>query len=153
MKPITIHPGSALAGAAIVLLVSVLTAQQVVSRLVHVRIVDPIVAAPSPHPRDFVRVEEGTPFTVSLDRILVGTGLRHVSVVALNTIGNPELRAITVQFNGQDVLTVHTKWHLWSSQTASGDGGERDIPPGPGGPEGTVVSVQGGVLLGYLADA
>ena len=74
MKTITLHPGSALAGAALVVLAGVLSAQQVVPRFFGVVVKGPVEAHVAPHPRDFVHVREGTPYTVPAGKLFVPTG-------------------------------------------------------------------------------
>lgn len=147
MKPITIHPGSALAGAAIVVLVGALSAQQVVGRLLDVRIVRPVIAQVDPHPRDFVRIVEGQPFAVPSHRRLVVTSLGHNATngphpVELRVDGVIEAR----------VLTGYITTELYSDLIQLPTPG---IMAGPG----SVVEVQlGGVnpddarAWGYLVD-
>ena len=71
MKPITIHPGSALVGAGIIVLAGALSAQQIVRRLVDVRIVGPVAVRNDG--TGFVRIVDGMPYTVPPGRRLVLT--------------------------------------------------------------------------------
>ena len=80
MKPITIHPGSALAGAALAA-VSLL-ASSAVQTTTHSSIPapwrDPIRVVGIPDPRDMVLIKEGQPFIVPPGRTFVLTGMGHV---------------------------------------------------------------------------
>lgn len=68
---------SALVGAGVVLLAGVLSAQHVANRFVSVRVLETPTLEVAPHPRDYVRFVEGTPYSVPPGKILVVTGL-HV---------------------------------------------------------------------------
>ena len=137
MKPITIHPGSALAGAAIIVLAGALSAQQIVRRLVDVRIVGSV--QPAPHPRDFVWIEEGQPYAVPAMRIFVPTGTSDVNGASGNFF----------------IVDLTNNKVLWNNTGNSG----APVPLGLAIQGGTVVSIVGpqggntGRLIGYLADA
>ncbi len=108
-----------------------------------------------PHPRDMVRVESGAPYTVPAGKLLVVTGLGHM------TASSATKQAVSVQFNGTGVLAAWTRiWEKYDGITSLGVSGAGPaipvVPPGLVAAAGTQVEVSGtggGVLLGYLADA
>jgi len=140
MKNLNLHPKSALVGAGVVLLAGVLSAQQIANRFVSVRVLETPTLQMAPHPRDFVRIVEGTPYTVPAGRILVVTAMG--SVIGIG--GNWAICAV----NGADAVFV------WIDQVG---GGVTEIPTGLTAQGADVVDVrtagQTGVLLGYLVDA
>ncbi len=79
MKPIQLHPGSVLAGVGVALLAFVVMGQQVVSTgQAPLAGLDPELTRPpafAVHPRDFVQIKEGTPYTVPAGKLFVLTAL------------------------------------------------------------------------------
>lgn len=72
------HLPSLAVGAALALLVGLLSAQNLVnSPDLNVRLTEPAPVYTQGHPRNVVKIEEGTPFTVPSDRLLVITSMGH----------------------------------------------------------------------------
>ncbi len=104
MKPITIHPGSALAGAALAT-VSLL-ASSAVQTTTHSAIAapgcwrDPIQVVGIPDPRDMVQIREGQPYAVPPEKLFVLTGLGETgngsSPILLTVDGQKELTVVEV---------------------------------------------------------
>jgi hypothetical protein len=139
---ITIHPFSALAGMALLAIVLVTASAMPLQGSSSTRDVSAIENVNEPHPRDAVRVVEGSPYTVSTGRLLVVTGMGTLHAQSSN---------IYVEFDGSTVLT--TEAHEYDGSVAS-------VPFGLVAAGGQVVSVTDGshsgnygVLLGYLVDA
>lgn len=88
-REIKLHPSSALFGLAIGVLALVCMSQIMAPTIPTHRV------ECGPHPRDFVQIKEGAPFTVPTGRIFVLTALGGVggAIVNLNVNGNQEVRA------------------------------------------------------------
>lgn len=146
MKPVSIHPLSALAGVGLLGLVLLATgAVQTPGQFQKLGrwFPGPIQVEGIPTPQQMMRIVEGQPFTVPPGKLFVVTGL---GLAQLTTGFGANLR-----IDGQAILTYH-----WSSGVSPFG----DVPPGLVASAGSVVSTDtttpGGVhavVLGYLADA
>ena len=103
-----------------------------------------------PHPRDYVRVRQGTPFTVPTGRILVVTGM------GFSTAGTGGTAYQTVSVDGVPALTEQ----VWFNANVNGvqfDPWITEVPVGLTVVEGATVSAESNrtdsVILGYLVDA
>ena len=150
-----LHPASLAVGAALAIGVALLSAQQIVGSpaIVVRRVIEPVVTHEGAHPRDWVRVVEGTPYTVPPGRILAVTGTRHLGAFRGGALSGDHQLTVNVDFNGSLVVVAHSRWSYQSNNGQSGGNGDLDIPPGLAASEGTVVTVTNGILLGYLVDA
>jgi hypothetical protein len=142
---ITIHPFSALIGAAIVCLTMLTVGAVTVQGSSSTRDVSAIENVNDPHPRDYVRIDEGTPYTVPTGKILVITGGG-----CLNGGGT---RGGKIQFNG--VIIVGFSQEGWM---VNGPDIPVNFAEGLAAASGTVVSLSrdaGDSILcwGYLVDA
>jgi hypothetical protein len=158
---ITIHPFSALAGMALLGLVLVTAGAMPMQGSSSTRDVSAIENVNDPHPRDFVRIVEGAPFSVPAGKVFVGTGTRHTSLIGHGN-GTGQY-AIVVAFDGVQVLALYSRFaHGGASPPIAF--GNLDIPTGFSAVAGTVITVDGvnesptmddagGCLLGYLVDA
>jgi len=142
MKNLNLHPMSALVGAGVVLLAGVLSAQHVANRFVSVRVLETPTLEIAPHPRDAVRIYEGTSFTVPSGRILI--------VNALGSLSYSD-QQLGLSINGVQVM---------AGDANSTSGGICRVPFGLTAGAGDVVDVwdaggspTAGFLLGYLVDA
>jgi hypothetical protein len=71
-----LHPASLAVGAALMVGVGILSAQNIVGTpTIEVRAIEPVVTYSPAHPKNFVRVEMATPYVVPSERILVLTAL------------------------------------------------------------------------------
>ena len=158
MRNLNLHPMSALVGAGVVLLAGVLSAQHVANRFVSVRVLETPTLEVAPHPRDYVRIDEGTPYTVPAEKILVPTAFGW-------TVGNfsPSIKTkieYELTANGTFVWKDLTWGSLDNSYNGVSEQMTARIPEGLAIAAGSVVDVNadgsgvdGGVLLGYLVDA
>ena len=142
---ITIHPFSALIGAAIVCLTMLTVGAVTVQGSSSTRDVSAIENVNEPHPRDFVRIDEGTPYTVPTGKILVITGCGALD-------GNGSRRG-QIQFNGIPIVgfTLAGVNFGASSPVVT-------FSTGFAAPSGTVVSLAHNawdpiLCWGYLVDA
>ncbi len=146
MKPVSIHPFSALAGAALLGLVLLATGA-VQTAVPIVKLTRPfpgtIQVEGIPTPQQMMRVAEGQPFTVPTGKLFVVTGLGMAQVVAGY--------GAHLRFDGQPVVSFY-----WSGEVAT----FVPIPPGFVATAGTVVSADSAsgsgtnaVATGYLVDA
>ena len=147
---ITIHPFSALAGMALLGLVWVTAGAMPLQGSSSTRDVSAIEVVSDPHPRDYVRVQEGTPYTVPSGRIFVGKGMGFAD--------NPGSSAfsLTMQVNGASVISEYG-WHANNAAGMWHDKKLTEIPLGVTAQAGDVVSASSsrpdGVVIGYLVDA
>ena len=144
---ITLHPFSALIGAAIVCLTMLTVGAVTVQGSSSTRDVSAIENVNDPHPRDYMRIDEGTPYTVPAGKILVVTGG--------GCLEGGGTKNGKIQFNG--VTIVGFSLGGWMVNT-----GDFDPPAtfaeGLAAASGTVVSLshyQGESIVcwGYLVDA
>ena len=140
---ITIHPFSALAGMALLGLVFVTAGAMPLQGSSSTRDVSAIENVNDPHPRDSVRVMQGSPYTVPGGKILLVT-----CVMLPQGGGTFEVR---VSINGVSLFQNHV---------AADAGGLITFPFGFTAGAGDIVEVDnvssigsGSVLLGYLVDA
>jgi hypothetical protein len=142
---ITIHPFSALIGAAIVCITMLTVGAVTVQGSSSTRDVSAMENVNDPHPRDYVRIDEGTAYTVPTGKILVITGGN-----SLSGLGSDDGRIL---FNGVPIVG----FMLSGSNFAVGCPGVT-FSKGLAAPSGTVVSLSHGnygpiVCWGYLVDA
>ena len=134
---INIHPFSALAGMALLGLVLVTAGAMPLQGSSSTRDVSAIENVNEPHPRDYVRIKEGTPFVVPSGKCLV---VKSLSYSTYNGSTHVQLR-----INGVDAYS------------GTMVGGKSEITPGFLAVAGESVSVhRDGVIalaLGYLVDA
>jgi len=141
---LTIHPFSALIGAALVCLTMLTVGAIAVQGSSSTRDVSAIEIVSDPHPRDFVRVVEDAPFTVPIGRILVVTGM--------GMEGSVDSTWLTCMLNGSPVLITY-------SNTDKAGAFHHPISRGLTAMAGDAVFVDSshpsvkGILLGYLVDA
>ncbi|MCP3914631.1 MAG: hypothetical protein GY711_03625 [bacterium] len=161
MKLITIHPLSALSGAAaLAALLSLFSMAQAPAALdtsanrptSFNMSVSPVLSIKGiPAPEQMMHVTSALPFTVPMDKIFVATGLGTDNTDA------PTNRAITVAFDGVNVLAAPTYKRIGGDNVTGLGPAIPVIPPGLTAPAGTVVSVSAshgtGIVMGYLADA
>jgi hypothetical protein len=144
---ITIHPFSALIGAAIVCLTMLTVGAVTVQGSSSTRDVSAIEVVSDPHPRDFVRIVEGVPFTVPAGKILVVTGM------GWHTPGYGT-HQLSVFVDGVSIYAEVVAW-----ETAGTHNLGLEIPtPGIAVAAGAVVTTAStyanyGLALGYLVDA
>jgi hypothetical protein len=135
---ITIHPFSALIGAAIVCLTMLTVGAVTVQGTSSTRDVSAIENVNEPHPRDFVRIDEGVPFTTPAGKLFHLTSLG-------GTVVSDWFYICT--FDGVVVVTAR----------ANGKCSAALLPPGFVASAGTVVALpnsqNGAVATGYLVDA
>jgi hypothetical protein len=147
---ITIHPFSALLGMALLSMVWVSAAAMPLQGSSSDRDVSAIENVNDPHPRDYVRVQQGAPYTVPAGRVFVGRGMGFAS-----NPGNVSF-SLTMRINGQDVLSESGYYYSDSTRTWH-DQALTEFPFGVTAQAGAAVSVNSskvdGVLLGYLVDA
>ena len=146
MKTLTVHPGSALAGASVLgllLLGTGVAAPQGGTQRMFIENVHDINSYPNP--RNALRINEGTPYTVPAEKLLVLTG-------SAQTGGEGGVTHL-IRFDGAEVAKTYT---------LASTGWMTTFPDGFVAPAGTVVSTEYfsgglpttlGVLLGYLVDA
>ena len=140
---ITIHPFSALIGAAIVCLTMITVGAVTVQGSSSTRDVSAIEVVSDPHPRDYVRIVAGTPYTVPAGKVLV------VKQLGLMALGSSTGSLITLSIDGVVVATVA---HFYMSDLQS------VYEPGLAAQGGSqvVVATASNYLagaLGYLVDA
>jgi hypothetical protein len=156
---ITIHPFSALIGAALVCLTMLTVGAIAVQGSSSTRDVSAIEIVSDPHPREFVRIVEGAPYTVPSGKILVPTAFGS-NTWALNGSAPRALYKITA--DGIEVWkemkigqTLSNVWAFAPNEMTA------VIPTGLAFVEQTLVSVieewgsptSTAILLGYLVDA
>lgn len=114
------------------------------------RDVQAVLDTSQPHPRDFVRIQQGTPFTVPAGRILVVTGMGFATSPGFASY------TLAIEIDGVAVLTEYHWAHLGSSGAVNGPS-LTTLPQGVVAAEAQVVTAASTltdcVLLGYLADA
>lgn len=104
MKPITLHPISALSGGAIAALALLALGAGPLEGIARVGIVGPVqVEGHVPHPRDWVVIRESEPLTVPAGKIFVLTalGTKNGTKIALEVDGLEELRSSHIVESGQ----------------------------------------------------
>jgi hypothetical protein len=145
---ITIHPFSALAGMVLLGLVWVTAGAMPLQGSSSTRDVSAIQDVNDPHPRDYVRVIEGVPFTVPAGKIFVMRGLG-----ASSPYQQPYNQTVYV-----DGIPTFSERFGWSSDGYQHHG--KEVPtPGIGADAGSVVTTSTtssnipGIVLGYLVDA
>ncbi len=107
MKPIQMHPASALVGLCAALAVFGLTSMVQTTRPIVLELKGPVRVEGIPTPQQMVRVVEGSPFTVPVGKLLVVTGTGA-------TGWNPS-SGLSIKFDG--VIVLNTRLH-----SASGEG-------------------------------
>ena len=137
---ITIHPFSALIGAAIVCLTMLTVGAVTVQGSSSTRDVSAIEVVSDPHPRDYVRVNLTTPFTVPAGKLFHLTslgGTEHANDLAYFFIDNIQVMAAHIYTPHGNACSV------------------RPIPPGIVAASQSVLTVSGSnaVAYGYLVDA
>jgi hypothetical protein len=153
---ITIHPFSALIGAAIVCLTMLTVGAVTVQGSSSTRDVSAIEVVSDPHPRDFVRIVEGSAYTVPSGKVLVPTafGSNQWSLVG----GVSPSATYVVLANSVEVWREYKHGSNLGTEVAPNEM-TATIPTGLSFAEQTLVSVSEysptstGVLLGYLVDA
>lgn len=114
------------------------------------RDVQAVLDTSQPHPRDFVRIQQGTPFVVPSGSILVIKGMSFAS--------NPSANAWwqTIEIDGAAAFSEYG-WHVNNAAGMWHDQKVTNIPLGVTASEGETVTATSNrtdcVLLGYLADA
>ncbi len=137
---ITIHPFSALIGAALVCLTMLTVGAIAVQGSSSTRDVSAIENVNEPHPRDYVRIEFSTPYTVPAGKLFHLTGLGDLSVTS---------QWINFRVDAQ----IATRAIFQNSLSTNGI---LATTPGVVAASGSVLSVSGAnvpVALGYLVDA
>ena len=140
MKQIVIHPGSAMAGAAIAAVAALALSSQGVARF------EPIPCQPGtfqvqvagiPAPHTMVRIQEGSPYTVPPGKLFVATGLGSTSSSGTD---------VAIEFDGVPV---------WFGSLTSNAQTTHAVPAGLVSGPGSTVSAAGisSTVLGYLANA
>ena len=154
---LTIHPFSALIGAALVCLTMLTVGAIAVQGSSSTRDVSAIENVNDVHPRDFVRIVEGAPYTVPSGKILVPTAFGSNT---WGTIGATYLADYSITADGIEVWHEIKHGRTQSSVYAFAPNElTAVIPTGLALVEQTVVSViendstSIGILLGYLVDA
>ena len=148
MKPVPIHPLSALAGAG--LLTLVLLAAGAVQAPIRVQAFPDcaglVRVAGIPDPRDMVVIKEGTPFVVPPGKLLAISGLGGTHDLGANTL------EVTLRVDGRDEFAASVRLPYGSGTTMA------EPPPGftvHAGSTVEVVSANGsfGCAWGYVVDA
>jgi hypothetical protein len=146
MKPVLIHPFSALAGAGLLGLV-ILAAGAVQTPIrVHPNCTGSGQVAGIPTPQQMMRVREGETFTVPAAKIFVVTGLGSIL---------EHDNSVVLFLDGENWLVTHPRVYDQDVTTI------RPVPPGLTASAGQVVTVAGGnplvatdaQVVGYLVDA
>ena len=158
MKPLTIHPGSALAGAGVLALVllgtgvaapqGVVQAHQITQRMFIENVQD---MNSYPNPRDMVVIREGTPYVVPQGKILVVTALG----------GNAGAGGGVTELKVDDIQEVVAARQVNDSSGYAGNATSMKLLPQPGfvvQPGSTVLLEGGGAgtsrrAWGFLVDA
>jgi hypothetical protein len=141
---ITIHPFSALAGMALLGLVWVTAGAMPLQGSSSTRDVSAIDIVSDPHPRDFVRIVKGSPYTVPAGKVLV---VKQLGLIAQGTSTNG---LITLSIDG---VVVATSNHHYMNDLQL-----HDYEPGLAAQAGSQVAVATSSnypagALGYLVDA
>ena len=147
MKPISIHPLSAVLGAAVLGLVALATSAQRTSEFLgHGSHPDEIRVLGIPDPRTAVLIREGTPYTVPSGKLLI------VTAVGMTNAPSTENRSV-LRLDGKEEVTTFLT-------TAAGGSSLVEFPsPGIRAVSGQVVeadtlsSGNDGRAWGYLIDA
>jgi len=150
MKPITIHPVSALAGAAVISMASLMASAQFQQPVVKAVVEQTINGLPTP--QQMMRVVEGAPLVVPGGKLFVVTGFGALGQ-------NGSTNSIDIEFDGTPVLRGHNIVALIGTGSVTGAGPSvLPVPAGLVATAGTSIEAVSntsgtGVLLGYLADA
>jgi hypothetical protein len=144
----SLHTGSAIAGALLLLTATFAIGAIAPQNPPMARDISAVEIMGQPRPQDYMRVQQGNPFTVPAGQTFVARGLGFA--------GNPGANAfsITILFDGVEVLSEYG-WHVNNIYGMFHDQKLCTIPLGIAAPEGTVVSITSsrtdGVAIGFLS--